>query len=157
MTARKSKSKPISIEPVKIPLIPTQEVSSMGDLSKNFSKKEFACPCCNKYIPNTKLVETLQTIRDAAGRAVSIISGTRCAMHNKAAGSTLAMSPHMKGEAADIAVAGWKDVETGALIKKLYKEGKLPYLEYCYLIGGKSHTSVHVGVDRVARKSHFGF
>lgn len=155
MAARKTRTIIESPKPAPQPVM--KEEPTMGDLSKNFSRKEFECPCCKKYVPNVKLIETLQTIRDAAGRAVSVISGTRCAAHNKAVGSALSMSPHMKGEAADITISGWKDYQTGALIKTLYNSGKLPHLEYCYLIGGKSHTSVHVGVDQVARKSHFGY
>lgn len=129
----------------------------MGDLSKNFSKKELACPCCGLYLHNQKLIETLQAIRDAAGKAITVNSGTRCSKHNKEAGSKLTHSPHEDGNAADIYVKGWKDIDLGNLIKQLYKAGKLPHLEYCYLIGGKSHTAVHVGVDRRARASHFGF
>jgi len=39
----------------------------MGDLSKNFSRSEFACPHCGEVEIDPLLVATLQRIRDKAG------------------------------------------------------------------------------------------
>lgn len=122
----------------------------MGDLSKNFSRYEFECPCCGggKGEISLKLVKVLQAIRDDADRPVSIISGYRCTKHNsspKVGGA--AKSAHLGGYAADIYVKGMSNKKLGALIKDLYKRGKLPELQYCYLIKGKTNTGVHVDVD----------
>ena len=62
-----------------------------------------------------------------------------------------------RGEAADIWVDRLSNRELGFLIKSLHKEGKLPYLRYCYLIKGTSNTRVHIGVDEKARNGVFGF
>ena len=81
-------------------------------LSKNFKVLEFACKGndCNTVKIDTKLVEYLQKIRDHFGKAVTINSGYRCSKHNKRVGGATA-SYHVKGQAADIVVAGIKPAE----------------------------------------------
>lgn len=79
----------------------------MGDLTKNFSRAEFACKgkgCCNKAdnLLDTRLVEALQTLRDKLGAPLTINSGYRCAKHNKAVGGA-SSSQHLSGAAADVA------------------------------------------------------
>jgi uncharacterized protein YcbK (DUF882 family) len=54
---------------------------------------------------NPVLVEALQKLRDAMGRPVRVLSGCRCAAHNKAVGGA-ASSEHLLGNAADVAVVG---------------------------------------------------
>jgi len=52
-----------------------KKLSLMGDLSKNFSKLEFQCPCscgANKISP--VLIKKLQKVRDIIGRPVIITS-----------------------------------------------------------------------------------
>lgn len=58
----------------------------MGDLTKNFSRYEFACSDCDKDDINLELVTFCQGIRDQAGHAVKIQSGCRCYQHNKDVG-----------------------------------------------------------------------
>lgn len=58
----------------------------MGDLTKNFSRYEFACPCCGADNISETLVERLQRVRDAIGVAVVVTSGVRCAKRNEAIG-----------------------------------------------------------------------
>lgn len=129
----------------------------MGDLSKNFSKRELACTDgCGFDTPKPALVETLQTIRDAVGKSVLIESGCRCAKRN-AAVKGAANSAHLTGEAADIYVVGWSNRKLGDLVKSLYANGKLPHLQYCYLIVGNSRTRVHIGVDMRPRSRVFAF
>ncbi|MCH8242102.1 MAG: hypothetical protein IH897_05760 [Planctomycetes bacterium] len=77
----------------------------MGDLTKNFSKKEFACKCgCGFDAISPKLVEKLQGIRDHIENPIIISSGCRCENHNRLQGGH-SDSAHLKGFAADILCA----------------------------------------------------
>jgi len=58
----------------------------MGDLTRNFSRSEFACPCCGRADVDMRLVEALQELRDLAGVPVRVNSGFRCAKHNREVG-----------------------------------------------------------------------
>ena len=74
----------------------------MGDLSKNFSRAEFACKCgCGKADISLQLVRMLQEARDTTGVPFVIQSGVRCAKHNVAEGGEK-NSAHLQGLAADI-------------------------------------------------------
>ena len=78
----------------------------MGDLSKNFFRKEFACQCgCGFDSPEPLLVESLQTIRDFFGKAVKVHSACRCKDHNKNVKGR-PNSQHLVGWAADISIEG---------------------------------------------------
>ena len=78
----------------------------MGDLSKNFSRKEFACQgrhCCGYSAPvHPDLIAGLQQLRDIAG-PLKINSGFRCRRHNADIGGA-DESYHCLGMAADIAI-----------------------------------------------------
>jgi len=77
----------------------------MGDLSKNFSRSEFACKCgCGFDTVDAELIKNLQAIRDALG-LVAITSACRCPSHNKQVGGSKT-SQHLYGRAADIVVSG---------------------------------------------------
>lgn len=77
----------------------------MGDLSKNFSRHEFAClgeDCCDHSAPvMPELVSGLQTLRDRVGLPLSISCGFRCRRHNKAVSRT-PDSQHTLGTAVDV-------------------------------------------------------
>lgn len=74
----------------------------MGDLAKNFSKREFACKCgCGKVILHWPLIELLQRIRDRLKSPIYIASGTRCEKHNASVGGH-PQSFHLTGRAVDI-------------------------------------------------------
>jgi len=77
----------------------------MGDLSRNFSKSEFACRCCGRAEIDPRLVEALQELRDLAGAPVRVTSGYRCPEHNRAVGGAK-QSRHLLGHAGDIVIKG---------------------------------------------------
>jgi zinc D-Ala-D-Ala carboxypeptidase len=72
----------------------------MGDLSKNFSAKEFACSCCGASNISPALVADLQRLREAIGSPLSITSGVRCKAHNKAVGGVEG-SAHVPADLGD--------------------------------------------------------
>lgn len=74
----------------------------MGDLSENFSRKEFACPCCGVVLVDPALVTLLERIRTRHyPRGLRVVSGYRCPLRNAAVGGAKA-SQHLRGAAADI-------------------------------------------------------
>ena len=78
----------------------------MGDLTKNFSKYEFACKCdCGYDDISLDLVDRLQSIRDIIGKPLHINSGLRCNNHNAKVGGAWE-SEHTTGEAVDIQCEG---------------------------------------------------
>jgi len=72
-------------------------------ISRNFDSNEFSCSCCGRLIIDTKLVESLQHLRNVLGKPITISSGFRCADGNKFAGGSSG-SLHLSGKAADITV-----------------------------------------------------
>ncbi len=75
----------------------------MGDLTKNFSRREFACKCCGETGPlSMELVEGLQELRDKVGVPLHVVSGYRCDKHNDAIGGAK-RSQHKEAKAADVA------------------------------------------------------
>jgi len=77
----------------------------MGDLSKNFDEREFACRHCYEVKVDPRLVKALQKLRDLAGKPVHVISGYRCEVNNRRCGGTR-YSQHLRGRAADIFIEG---------------------------------------------------
>ncbi len=75
----------------------------MGDLSRNFSRSEFACRCCGKADIDPRLVDALQELRDLANAPIRVTSGYRCPEHNRAVGGAK-QSRHLRGHAADIVI-----------------------------------------------------
>ena len=97
---------------------------------------------------------TLEAIRGALGAPVHINSGVRSVEHNAELANASPTSGHLFGAAADITVSTLGSSHIAECIKRLDKEGKLPYLAYTYVI---SKTAVHVGVDQwIKRTSVFG-
>jgi len=78
----------------------------MGDLSKNFSRSEFACKgtnCCGHSAPvQPDLISALQALRNQLNLPLSITSGFRCNRHNESVGGAT-LSFHTLGMAADVA------------------------------------------------------
>ena len=47
------------------------QASDTSALSKNFTRKDFKCPCgCTRQMVDSELVEKLQAIRDKLGKAI---------------------------------------------------------------------------------------
>ena len=125
------------------------EPTEGGDLTKNFSRKEFGCKCgCGKDDISPRLAEMCQTIRDAVGVPVRVNSGCRCAAHNAKVGGA-PDSYHTQGKAADLScsLGSRKLAET---IQALYVAGKLDGLEYCL----RYPTFVHIDIGK-KRKQRF--
>ena len=123
----------------------------MGDLSRHFSRAEFACKCgCGFDQPDPALIELLETIRISVGGAVRLTSGCRCEKHKKAInGATY--STHILGQAADIQVqGGWHRRFILDLACKFGAEG-------IGIAKGFVHVDVHKGSDNVARPSAWSY
>lgn len=85
----------------------------MGDLSANFSKREFQCHHCGLLVgPAQQLVAVLQKLRNGRERPLVIVSGFRCALHNRRVGG-VSTSHHLGGRAADIP-GGYATVDQAA-------------------------------------------
>ena len=80
---------------------------------KYFKLEEFRCRCCGGLPAEAQenvraLVENvLDPARQKLGGPVTVNSGYRCAKHNREVGGVSA-SQHLRGEAADVAPAGFK-------------------------------------------------
>lgn len=126
--------------------------------TEHFKLSEFKCKHCGKVVLKQALIDMLEKIRVKIGVPITVECGYRCPDHNKAVGG-VSNSAHLSGEAADIRMStkfGSNRV-LGAFIKEMYNKGEIPELQYCYLIKGKTRTSVHVGIDKKKRNSVFGF
>lgn len=87
----------------------------MIKLSEHFTAAEIMCRCGNcqysteegaeKYISRNLIILLEQIRQSVGGRPLTINSGIRCPEHNKNEGGA-DNSTHLRGEAADIAIAG---------------------------------------------------
>lgn len=73
----------------------------MGDLSRHFSWREFACKHCGQVRLRDGLVARLELTRAEVGRPLVVVSGYRCAVHNRAVGGAPG-SRHLAGDAVDL-------------------------------------------------------
>lgn len=82
----------------------------MGDLTKHFSRKEFACRHCGKEKIDLKLVHALETAReDPRVKMIVVTSGYRCPDHPESLKRSRAgqnPSCHTLGKAADVILYG---------------------------------------------------
>ena len=72
-------------------------------LSKNFSREEMKCPCCNQDTVDAELIMVLQDIRDHFNEPVFISSGNRCRSYNFTVNGSI-NSQHIHSKAADLKV-----------------------------------------------------
>jgi hypothetical protein len=72
----------------------------MGDLSRDFSRDEFACPCCGESKMDPEFVDRLQSLRDKYGKPFSPVKGGgyRCEEYDGKRGT------HTLGVAIDPAI-----------------------------------------------------
>ena len=125
----------------------------MGDLSKNFSRHEFACKCeCGFSAISQKLVDMLQTIRSYTGQPMRVTSGCRCPEHNAEVGG-VRYSQHQYGRDADIVSPLGADAFFEA-VKKLYKMGAIPALGHAQLYQKQNfvHLDVRANKTRTIRE-----
>lgn len=123
----------------------------MGDLSKNFSRREFKCKgmdCCGGSAPvDGRLVIALEELRTKVGnKEVHINSGYRCLVWNRVPmneggpGSN-DNSQHPKGYAADIRrIPGMSIDEMAAIAEEIeaFRRGGI----------GRYHTFIHLDVRK---------
>ena len=115
----------------------------MGDLSRNFSKYEFACKCgCgfDDIAPN--LIKVLQKLRDKFGKPIYISSGCRCPKHNVEVGG-VPDSQHTRGKASDIFWHG-NVCPLYETLWELYENGEVPEVGFIKLYPEKNF--IHVDV-----------
>jgi uncharacterized protein YcbK (DUF882 family) len=114
----------------------------MGDLSKDFSSKEFLCRCgdCDALElpkPSEELVAILQAMRDAYGEPITITSAIRCPARNAQVGG-VGDSAHLTGHAADLWVPNSRE--------------RFRLVELALRVGfnriGIGNTFIHVDIDR---------
>ena len=80
---------------------------------KWFKDGEFRCRCCGGLPPDAceniraLVEEVLDPVREVFGGPIVVNSGYRCERHNRDVGG-VRNSQHLRGEAADIAPAGFK-------------------------------------------------
>lgn len=86
----------------------------MGDVSKNFSRREFRCPDCGHVdVLDDRLVDVLQRLRDKKRAPLDVVSGYRCCAQNAKVGG-VRFSQHLFGRAADIARGQFRPAEAKA-------------------------------------------
>lgn len=106
----------------------------MGDIAKNFNRREFMCKCgCGRMPMNERFIEKLQTLRDYICKPINIVSGYRCEKHDKAVGGT-GRGTHTLGIAVDMYIDGVPPIEIAKIAEKLGFGG----------IGIISNTNIHI-------------
>lgn len=100
----------------------------MGDITENFSRREFACECgCGLDDINTELVELLQQIRDHFEKKMTINSGCRCWKHHKAVYKELGLTPPARSKHLDTEGCIAADVVVEDIAPQLVAEAAIRY------------------------------
>lgn len=90
----------------------------MGDVSKNFNRREFACKCgCGFDVVDVQLLDALEDVRAHFGASVVLNCACRCPKHNAEVGGE-DHSQHLFGKAADIKVTGVSPDDVAAYLEK---------------------------------------
>ena len=101
----------------------------MGDLTKNFSLREFRCKDGTDVPSDLRenvilLCQNLQVLREHINKPIRIISGYRSPKYNRRIGGAR-KSQHMTAKAADIRVTGMTPQELKDIIESLISEGRM--------------------------------
>ena len=101
----------------------------MGDLTRNFSIKEFACKDGSVVLKNyqsnvKKLATNLQVLRDHIGQRIHVNSGYRTPSYNKKVGGA-SQSQHLYAKAVDIRAQTKTPKKLHSIIEKLISGGKM--------------------------------
>ncbi len=131
----------------------------MGNVTRNFSRAEFACQCgCSLADPHPLLVTGLQEVRDIIGQPIIITSGCRCAEHNAAVGGVPDSQhlPHLSGYcmAADIICPGATLaalLDVASLVPQFHNGGIGAYFQTANLRQPESWLHLDVRRDGPAR------
>ena len=109
---------------------------------KWFKDGEFRCRCCGGLPPDAReniralVEEVLDPVREAFGGPIVVNSGYRCPRHNAAVGG-VRNSQHLRGDAADIAPAGFKIQDSGFRIQDSRFKAELERLKEIIIENGK--------------------
>lgn len=122
----------------------------MGDLSKDFSRSEFACKCgCGFDTVDAELIKILQAERDFLNQRITITSGCRCIEYNekvqKEANTNYipysSKSLHLQGRAADHVAEHNRPIDQHRFLKTLSPGGLGLYKTFVH-VDTRSHESV---------------
>ena len=120
----------------------------MGDITKNFSKREFECNCgCENNNISETLVNLLQNVRDLTGRSIHITSGIRCKDYNDKIGG-------VKNSAHVPADLGTGEGEVGHAVDVFISNSsnRFELLEAVFPVGfirlGIGHNFLHLDIDK---------
>ena len=109
---------------------------------KWFKDGEFRCLCCGGLPPDAReniralVEEVLDPVREAFGGPIVVNSGYRCERHNRDVGG-VRNSQHLRGEAADIAPAGFKIQDSGFRIQDSRFKTELERLKQIIIENGR--------------------
>jgi len=101
----------------------------MGDLSKNFSLREFRCKdgsdVPEELMENVQLLaDNLQKLRDRLGAPIKVISGYRSPEYNRKVGGAK-YSQHLLGLAADVRVKNYSPADLQGIVIEMVKNKEL--------------------------------
>ena len=121
-------------------------------MSPHFHTSEFRCKCCGKIMIDTALVDTLEKLFPALELGkINVISGYRCAKHDKAVGGR-GCGSHVEGYAADVRCF-YKD---GSIVPSSVVALTLERLGHKYGIGYRcgrvTDSSGNIHIDTKPRK-----
>lgn len=120
-----------------------EKKEDVWDGIKYFRPGEFKCKCGGKYcngfpvIPERKLLELSDDVREHFGASMLISSGLRCDQHNANVGG-VSNSRHKKGKAVDFRISGKSSLEVVEFVKKD------PRVRYAYAI---DNLYIHMDIE----------
>ena len=119
----------------------------MGDLTKNFSRHEFACQCgCGFDTVDYELIIVVQDIRDYIEKKLRINSGCRCPKHNSKIKGASENSLHMVAKAADI--SAWSLLDNKTIIMDIVDYFNRKYPEKYGLIVYENRLHIDVRKEK---------